>query len=105
MVSCQCYPMIAIAMVFVTVLGFDHSCFQILYVFRFLVMFFPLALSLTQVTCFCSQLHVITNHLPTVFSFQVQSQSLQNPHLTFQLKPRSLSQVFATIVSIALFIY
>ena len=53
------------------------------YVFRFPVMFFPLSLSLTQVTCFYSQLHVITNHLPTVFSFQIQSQSLRIPHSLF----------------------
>jgi len=52
------------------------SCFQVLWFFFrfhvvFQVMFFPQSLSVTQVTCFCSQLHIITNHLPTVYSFLV----------------------------------
>ena len=61
-------------------------CFRFCHVLFLIFMFpgschvFHLPLSFTLVTCFCSQLHLVTNHLPRVYSFQVLSQSLRIPH-------------------------
>ena len=57
------------------------------------------------VTCYLfsvPQLHLITNHLPTVFSFQVPSQSLQNPHSIFHATVTIFKPGFATIITIAI---
>ena len=66
-----------------TVLFSGHlSCFQVIYyVFQLPGHVFPLHVRFTQVTCSLSQpqLHVLTDHFPTVYSFHVNSQSGQNP--------------------------
>ena len=66
---------------------------------------FPLPLSFTQVTCFCSQLHPVTNHLPTEYSFQVLSQSLRIPHFPFMLIPRIVKSGFAIVTELLFIIF
>ena len=44
--------------------------------------FFPCHLVSLKSPVSVPQLHLITNHFPTVFSFQFQSHSLRNPHFT-----------------------
>jgi len=92
--------------VYVLIFLFSGSpCFQVSRLISCHV--FPKSLCLTQVPCFCSQLHIITNHFPTAFSFQVQSQPLQNPHFPFHAHAKSW---FCLIVlffqsAIVLFVY
>jgi len=73
--------------------------------FQVLVMLFPCHVRFTHVTRFCSQLHVITDHFPTVFSFLVHSHSSQNPHQPFMYSHRKLSLVSCLIVLIKVFIH
>jgi len=64
------------------------------HVFRFLSCFSPCHLVHSSHLFSVPQLHVITDHFPTVFSLQVHSHSWQNPHLPFMPPSRRVKSGF-----------
>ena len=82
-----------IVTVYVLIFLFSGSLHVFRFLDSFLSCFFPCHVKSHSSHLFSvSQLHVITNHFPTVFSFQVQSHSWLNPHFTLH--------VHATVVKV-----